>query len=174
MSTNAIVRLIYASTATFVPQRDPNGIEVQVGRILMQSRRNNAREQIGGVLHYGDGYFFQCLEGDRDRVNRTYQRISEDPRHKDLHLLAVENVEQRMFQDWSMKYVTIEQQVNDLLKRHRLKQFNPYAFEKPMIHDLLLTCVEASDPSRGVIPDQPASSDPRPRKSGLFGRLFGR
>ena len=170
---NAIVRLVYASTATFEPQRDPNGIEVQVARILMQSRKNNARDQIGGVLHYGDGYFFQCLEGERESVNRTYHRISEDPRHEEVHLLLVENVDERMFLDWSMKYVGLEQEIDALLKRNGLEEFNPYRFEKTMIEALLQACVSANDPSSANIPD-PAVQDRPAQRSGFLGRLFGR
>ena len=58
---SSLIRLIYVSRANFEPAKESGGIEPTVARILMQSRRNNPKEQIGGVLYFGDGYFFQCL-----------------------------------------------------------------------------------------------------------------
>ena len=36
-------RMVYASRATFAPSLQGSGIELDVARILMQSRRNNPR-----------------------------------------------------------------------------------------------------------------------------------
>ncbi|MEA5444419.1 BLUF domain-containing protein [Gammaproteobacteria bacterium AB-CW1] len=174
MSEQATVRLVYASRATFEPQKNANGIEPNVARILMQSRRNNARDRIGGVLHFGDGYFFQCLEGERGLVNKVYQRIGEDPRHEDVRLLQMEQVDERKFLDWSMKYVAIESQVQRLLDQYGLSAFRPYEFNKQMIHGLLQACVAAEDPSRAEIPDSPVANRPRQSGGGFFRRLLGR
>ena len=66
-----LVQLIYASRATFAPNLASGGIEKEVGRVLVQSRRNNPKKEIGGVLYYGDGCFFQCLEG----AGLTYRQL---------------------------------------------------------------------------------------------------
>ncbi|WMS87871.1 BLUF domain-containing protein [Pleionea litopenaei] len=102
---NQLIRLTYASTATFKTDIK-GGIESEVARILLQSRRNNSRIAVGGVLHYGDGYFFQCLEGDESAVKSTLQRISQDQRHRDVQILLNVQIQRRLFEDWSMKYST--------------------------------------------------------------------
>jgi hypothetical protein len=65
-------RMVYASRATFAPSRQGNGIDVEVARILMQSRRNNPRRGLVGALYYGDGAFFQCLEGEPAAIDEVY------------------------------------------------------------------------------------------------------
>ena len=141
-----LVRLVYASRATF-DLSDPGIVEPQVGRILMQSRRNNPRQAIGGVLHFGDGRFFQCLEGDRDAVNGLYNRIARDERHTDVQILSANGVEHRYFPNWSMKYVPIEDQIRRVVREHGLNQFDPYRFNEEVIDDLLAVCVVSEDPS---------------------------
>jgi hypothetical protein len=84
-----LIRLIYASKSTNPASENYGGIQVDVGRILMQSRKNNPRHQIGGVLYFSNNYFFQCLEGGQDVVNQLYNKIAEDPRHENVQSLSV-------------------------------------------------------------------------------------
>ncbi len=142
-----LVRLTYASTATFAPNQY-GGIEVEVGRILTQSRRNNRDRQVGGVLHYGQGYFFQALEGERQAVNETYARIEGDPRHRDVKTLSFNPVSERLFQDWSMKYVPVQNHIQALLERHGIP-FDPYRFNHAFIEEFLALCVQGQDPTAG-------------------------
>ena len=77
---NPLIRLIYASKSTNPAADNYGGVQVDVGRILMQSRKNNPKFEIGGVLYFSNNYFFQCLEGRQDVVNKLYNRIAEDQR----------------------------------------------------------------------------------------------
>ncbi|MFI2810659.1 MULTISPECIES: BLUF domain-containing protein [Microbulbifer] len=131
-----LVRLIYASRAEFAPADPVQGVEPNVGRILMQSRRNNKRSGIGGVLYFGDGHFFQVLEGEREAVNRTYQRISGDSRHRQLTILSVNTAETRLFADWSMKYVPAEQSVREFLAARDYLRFAPLQFSESEAKEL--------------------------------------
>lgn len=171
MSSN-VVRLTYASAATF--ESNPSGgIEVEVARILAASRRNNRAREIGGVLHYGDGYFFQALEGERESVEELYNRIAEDPRHADIKVLSYIDVDERMFPDWSMKYVPLEDQIQRLLDRHGIS-FNPYQFNDTIIEEFLKLCVHGEDPTEELEAqaEQDAASgrDTRPWWKRLLGR----
>lgn len=125
----ALIRLVYASEATFEAQPDEQGIEPHVGRILMASRRNNPNFGLVGGLYYGDGYFFQCLEGESDRVHDLYNRIRDDDRHHKVTLLFEEPIDEYGFEDWSMKYVPLDSAVASFLKQRGLKGFDPFAFE---------------------------------------------
>lgn len=140
-----LVRLNYASTATFEPNLQ-GGVEVEVARILKQSRRNNRELAVGGVLHYGNGYFFQCLEGERGAVEGLYARIADDPRHTDVRTLTYGPVRERLFGDWSMKYLPIESDLRALLDRYG-QEFNPYRFGEDFIAEFLEACVVGVDPT---------------------------
>ncbi|MEE2915447.1 MAG: BLUF domain-containing protein, partial [Pseudomonadota bacterium] len=52
--------------------------------VLAVSRRNNARDGITGLLYADGRRFLQVLEGERAAVERAYQRIAADPRHRAL------------------------------------------------------------------------------------------
>ncbi|NVJ62341.1 MAG: BLUF domain-containing protein [Gammaproteobacteria bacterium] len=140
-----LVRVCYASTATF-PSNLQGGIEVEVGRILLQSRRNNSRDKVGGVLHFGDGYFFQCLEGNSRTVTDVLSRIKRDTRHRDFKILSKTEPNKRLFKNWSMKYVPVETVFSDIMARHGLDKFNPYQFDSDIINQLLEACVFGVDP----------------------------
>ena len=167
-----LVRLIYASRATF-DSTDPGVVEPQVGRILMQSRSNNPRRAIGGVLHFGDGRFFQCLEGDRDAVNELYNHIARDDRHTDVQILSAGGIENRYFPNWSMKYVPIEDQIKRTLREHGLSQFDPYRFGGGLIDELLAICVASEDPSGRADQDY-GDAAPRSTSQPLWKRIIGR
>ncbi len=73
--------------------------------ILDVSQRNNARDEITGVLKFHDDLFFQILEGEHAAVEDCYhRRISYDFRHKGLSLTWCGVAESRTFSDWSMVY----------------------------------------------------------------------
>ncbi len=73
--------------------------------ILKVSRRNNARDEITGLLLYEDGNFFQLLEGEHDKVEACFERIGGDPRHSGVIVILREEIKRRSFDDWSMGYV---------------------------------------------------------------------
>lgn len=48
--------------------------------------------------------FLQVLEGPTAAINRTFDRIRQDPRHRGQVLLVRKPVEHREFGDWSMGF----------------------------------------------------------------------
>jgi Sensors of blue-light using FAD len=73
--------------------------------LLKISRANNTRKSITGILIYDDRIFIQLLEGERDAVIETMERVRKDPRHdRILHLVAEENPSGRMFPGWTMGF----------------------------------------------------------------------
>jgi len=76
----------------------------EVRTLVEGSARRNAEQGITGILMTTGELFFQVLEGPQEPVSKLYQAIADDPRHTDVLLLSVEdNVEHRIFPDWSMK-----------------------------------------------------------------------
>lgn len=132
-----LMRVTYVSRSTFKPFGSQSGIEPNVARILSQSRRNNMHRNLVGVLYYGNGCFFQCLEGNSDDIDQLLESLRRDPRHRDLEILSRESIDYLSFMDWNMKYVSVDQKVQDLLKQHNMNRFDPYQFSPEMIKQLV-------------------------------------
>ncbi|MFD2937798.1 BLUF domain-containing protein [Spirosoma flavum] len=82
-------------------------VENDLSVILKQSRFNNAKSGITGILLYINGNIIQVLEGDDKAVETLYHRIEKDPRHTNLVRVLNKPIDQRLFADWSMGYETI-------------------------------------------------------------------
>jgi len=130
-----LIRLVYASHASFSVGNDR--IDPRLGRILTQSRNNNSRREIGGVLYLGDGYFLQCLEGEAAAVDGLYQRICEDSRHHNQVILSRIAIEKRLFSNWSMKYIPAEKSVRSFLQARGYQAFNPFELKATDIEQLV-------------------------------------
>jgi hypothetical protein len=93
-----MLSLTYISTAStpFEPE--------QITALLLQSRENNERRGLTGMLLFKDGRFMQVLEGAAEDVRERYTVISADPRHTDVKTLLDESIEHRRFPQWSMGF----------------------------------------------------------------------
>jgi hypothetical protein len=88
-------RLIYISTKNTLP-------DGEIFRIQDQAQRNNARDDLTGVLLFNRSYFLQYLEGEREQVTRTFTVIAADDRHRQVGLLHVADITERNFPNWTM------------------------------------------------------------------------
>lgn len=75
-----------------------------VAEILIKSRFNNERDGITGLLVYRDGSVLQFLEGEPESVNRLFNRISADTRHRQVIRLYEKHISQREFPEWTMGF----------------------------------------------------------------------
>lgn len=96
-----MIQLVYVSSATHLMSED------DIMQILRVSRRNNANAGITGLLLYKDGNFLQVLEGEEDKVVALYNKIGQDSRHKDVHILSREVITERMFDEWTMGFQNV-------------------------------------------------------------------
>lgn len=87
-------------------------------QILNTSIKNNAPAGISGLLCFTQGYFFQILEGTRYPINRTFQRISQDPRHGEVVLVGMEPIAERAFGSWSMAFVDDSPATTSIVYKH--------------------------------------------------------
>lgn len=140
----SLIRLAYASQATFRPQPAEAGVEPNVGRILVASRRNNPRDGIVGGLYYGNNRFFQCLEGDEDAVRNAYDRIRRDSRHRNVTTLMMEPIEALTFTNWTMKYVPMAEDVSRMLRNEGYTRFEPEQFDERQCLQMIGLIREAS------------------------------
>lgn len=89
------LQIIYTSTLV------SEGAAV-LSAILDTSVRNNARDDITGMLLHSAGNVLQVIEGEAGVLQARYARICADPRHKGLIELSQEKVDGREFGRWSM------------------------------------------------------------------------
>lgn len=117
-----LVRLMYASRAA----KPLDGEEL--AQILRQSRANNARSGVTGLLCTSGGLFIQVLEGGRAAVNTLYNRLAADPRHTEVTLLAYDEISERRFAGWAMGQVNLGR-LNPavLLKYSESATLDPYS-----------------------------------------------
>ncbi|WP_166264159.1 BLUF domain-containing protein [Marinobacter caseinilyticus] len=146
----SLIRLAYASKATFDAMPLERGIEPNVARILLTSRRNNPKKGLVGGLYYGNGCFFQYLEGEAEAVHAVYETIKRDSRHKEVKTLIEEPLEARTFTNWSMKYVPVAGDVSQFLKRHKLTAFDPYQFDRALCDGMIELIRQSSHDDRLV------------------------
>jgi hypothetical protein len=91
-----LMQLIYASR--------PFGFDgTTLDDILMEARRNNARDGVTGALICRNDLFMQMLEGPRAKVTATFGRILRDDRHVEVSLLWCGDAEARLFPEWTMR-----------------------------------------------------------------------
>ncbi|MEZ6002540.1 MAG: BLUF domain-containing protein [Planctomycetota bacterium] len=72
--------------------------------LLSKARSRNSDRGVSGMLLYHEGNFLQILEGRKEDVYEVFDRISKDPRHKDVIRLIEDEIETRSFPDWSMGF----------------------------------------------------------------------
>jgi hypothetical protein len=161
-----LIELVYASRSNVSRSGSGQGVEPEIGRILTQSRRNNEPKRIGGVLCFGDNKFFQCLEGERSAVEQLYNKLHDDPRHRDVTLIRKRPVQQRRFKLWAMKYLTLDRGLREKLARRGHEGFDPFAFDDETTDEVLEVLKESTEAPvpEGDRPAPSVPSDPAPVK----------
>lgn len=117
-----LIRLVYASRFC-----ESKFDAKELSSINQVSQKNNQSSEITGMLIFGDDYFLQCLEGDRQAVSKLFSKISLDPRHDSVVLLSVEEIVKRDFGEWKMKLVLLTEANRNLIKTFSASsEFNPF------------------------------------------------
>ena len=92
-------QIIYSSQATELMT------VTELEEILSDARVGNKARNITGALIYVDGVFFQILEGDKAVVRKLMASIARDSRHKFVKVFYDAEVDERVFESWSMAYL---------------------------------------------------------------------
>ena len=87
------------------------------------ANRLNKIDDITGILCYGNGYFFQCVEGTEQALTNLKNRLLVDDRHKDLKIFDFSAIDERRFEGWSLRSITLERW---MVNEPRLKTFMPF------------------------------------------------
>ncbi|KAB7646230.1 BLUF domain-containing protein [Polymorphobacter fuscus] len=76
--------------------------DAMLNGILLQARRNNARDGLTGALIVRGDLYLQLLEGPEPALLATFARIRRDNRHLAVRQLSLAAVEARLFPEWTM------------------------------------------------------------------------
>ena len=91
--------LMYTSTYSGSLEKMPEDLS----NIVSSARKNNAQNDITGVLFSDHGKFIQILEGDKAKIHGLLKRIKADKRHTDLSILIDEASDERGLTNWHME-----------------------------------------------------------------------
>lgn len=97
-----MIRLVYMSHAVKPFSTD------ELMRLLRECRQGNSVQGITGVLLYFNECFVQVLEGKEEQVNKAFQKIKHDTRHKNIIELERTYISERQFPDWSMGFEEVD------------------------------------------------------------------
>ena len=74
--------------------------ETDLKEILAKADEKNKKQNITGLLVYFDGTFIQMLEGKKEDVLETFERIGDDDRHEQIIKLFFGDTDKRHFPNW--------------------------------------------------------------------------
>lgn len=97
-----LYRMIYCSRN--VQPTAAADVDEEIRAILVASRRCNKADNVTGALLLTVSGFAQVLEGPREVVERTFERIAADARHSDVTVLSFTPTETRSFPEWPMAF----------------------------------------------------------------------
>lgn len=96
-----------------------------IAEILEKSIKNNTRDELTGLLTYNSKYFLQVLEGTYSNLTDRYSVISKDSRHSDVELISFDSIDERVFLDWAMVGIGL----NELDNKEKAYLSNKYGTE---------------------------------------------
>jgi len=79
----------------------------QLRSLSEEAAKNNALNQITGMLVYNGEHFMQLIEGEAAHIESLLVRIERDERHSDLVVIRKKEDQPRECPDWSMRYYTV-------------------------------------------------------------------
>ena len=98
-----IYYLSYVSQMTLKAGISPKAL----ADIMKVAQSQNRAHQLTGFLCFGNGYFFQYLEGEKQAVEQLFDNIQRDIRNRNVTLTSSGAIEKRLFQDWQMLMINI-------------------------------------------------------------------
>ncbi len=120
----SLSQLVYYSRNTMYG--DIHAVKEQVFDIVRVSQINNARNQVTGFLMADRSWFVQVLEGKRETITSTFERIMLDRRHTGVTLVEQLFVPARNFESWHMGGCWQTPEKFAIFRRHGVNlYFNP-------------------------------------------------
>jgi hypothetical protein len=96
----ALFRLFYRSDSELIGGED--AVREAAFGIADASSERNARDGITGALMFAGNVFVQLLEGERDALETTFERVCRDMRHRRIMVIDYSQIDERVFDTWAM------------------------------------------------------------------------
>lgn len=128
----AMKHIVYMSRAVH-PLSDQD-----LQELLAQCRRDNAQNEITGVLLYSHGNIAQLFEAEPEIADALFARIARDGRHSHVRKLIDRPITTRSFANWSMAFHPLEPTGFEALEGFLLPHHMPPVPESLTIADALL------------------------------------
>ena len=122
IADSALIQLVYVSSLTLSSRLRASIFD----EVEAHARNYNEQQGITGTLCYGNGHFLQCLEGEKTKVLALQHRIFSDKRHKDIEILLVQAIDQRIFSDWRMRLLFFERWLWSPATKKQATQLAPF------------------------------------------------
>ncbi|WP_288999228.1 BLUF domain-containing protein [uncultured Psychrobacter sp.] len=131
--TTDLCQLVYISRITSTGLSSPSTLN-DISEIAIE---RNQTDEITGILCYGNGYFFQCVEGSEQALTNLKNRLLADERHKDMEILDFSAIDERRFSSWSLRSITLERWMTRDPVLKKLMPFKPYSWSVDEWHRFL-------------------------------------
>ena len=90
---------------TYTSRTAPDLPTVEVQNIWITSLDYNERHEITGALYFGGDFFMHTMEGEEEDVEPLFGKVSKDPRHRNIKVLAINDLAAPMFREIPMKLI---------------------------------------------------------------------
>ena len=89
----------------------------EIEELARQAAKNNAENDITGVLMAKGEVFFQIIEGPEENIDRLFTNLLKDPRHEKIITLGIQVGDlQRLFPNWHMKEINLDTATSERLQ----------------------------------------------------------
>lgn len=140
-----LYRLLYKSEVAL--RGDAKSIDRQIEDIVADAAIANLENGIYGALITCNDVFIQVLEGPLGKIEATFERICSDLRHRHVRLIELEATEERLFEDWQMVRVDVQEDLWGSFADLELGSFNTLDRSKtPAIVSLMRSRLTTSKP----------------------------
>lgn len=137
-----LMQLVYISRISWRGVLNPKTL----ANIKRVASVNNAQHGITGILCYGNGCFYQCLEGQQQEILALKDNLCcIDKRHKQVQIHQFSVINNRHFQGWSMgllplKYWLLSKKYkSDLTTLNKFIPFKPFDWQQYQWEEFLTT-----------------------------------
>ena len=117
-----VLRLVYSSEYKAINVESHSKLD-QVREILASAQKHNEVNDVTGFLIFDGVTFLQILEGEREQVIATYDRIKKDKRHDKLFLFEMTDIPERQFAGWRMGGGMRSLDAQEIYLRHGIGQY---------------------------------------------------
>lgn len=115
-----LFRMVYMSEIKYSSLFDYNFFS----SLIKVAQKNNRRNDVNGILCFGNGYFFQYIEGNEQNLTNLKNRILEDNRHYKFKLIDFSQIENRKFSKTPLLFIFIDK-VNTV-SNNKFSEFLPF------------------------------------------------